>query len=351
MNFIKTVIFLALIVPAQCAWGDSLFPLTPEKLKNISSVEFIELLPGAVRKSYEENLKSKDYVVPDFESIVVGEHYFFPFQLVVAGQPDVSFEFVLDKIIEAEKTGALVWVEKYGKFELQSNKGKSLFGEESCGTGITIGEKVYLNDGNTKSLASILMGATQYCVKIVEKYPEGALQNPEMRQDMIEKGYIFPWDENGNEIENLPEWTEVADHPGRTFLVSRRAKVKAIFHSKNEVYPGKLEIEFKPGKMHVSKVAFIKVNNDIPFLELKLWIAAIQVMSPNEILSLGTENEDIDRLIKAIREGAKSDHPALKGLEKAFLLNAPGQFQQEEHVIKAIRHRSLLRCDALLRAN
>lgn len=219
--------FVLLLAPAAAA--APLYPLTPNKLQDISMQDFVEMLPKAIKKSLKENLNGKDFVVPDFSQIEVGESVFFPFQVVGLGQPEVSFYYVLDKINDALVEGNVKWKRKTQRFHLLHNEGRSLFGEANCGSGIVIGEKIYLNDGNTKALASLLMGSTEYCVTIKAKFPEASLNDPEFRRQMAREGYLFLWNDDGSEVESLPAWEEVRDHPGRTFMVQHRIKVKAHF--------------------------------------------------------------------------------------------------------------------------
>lgn len=98
----------------------------------------------------------------------------------------------------------------------------------------------------------------------------------------------------------------------------------------------------------IGRALFIKINNDIPFVELKLWIAAIQTLSGEEILSMDRDKDDINTLLKAIRKGIETDHPALEGLEDVFILDKFAQFKKASQVEEAVTQRIFSKCEPLL---
>lgn len=355
INIKCTLALIALFLPVSLV-AAPLYPLTPNKLQNISIEEFVEKLPQAIQKAIDKNLNGKDFVRPDFSKVKVGDRLFLPFQVVHKGQPEISSYYVLDKLNEALVGGSLLWSNRNQHFTLVHNEGRSLFGVDNCASGIVVGDKVFLNDGNTKAEASLLVGATEYCVSIKGIYLEDSIEDPTFRRRMADEGLLFIWDSHGNEVESLPSWKEAADHPGRTFMVQRRVKVKAHFDFDSRA------LVLRTGSSSVPPVQalFIKINNDVPFVELKLWIAAlkgfaelIEQESTDEeiagrILAMDKSEESINLLLRAIRKGIESGHPAMKGLVDVFLLDNYGQFRKESQVEAAVTERIFSHCEPLL---
>jgi hypothetical protein len=257
-----------------------------------------------------ENLPSL-YSDKRYKNLTKGDVVYLPIKHMAPGQGSFSFRTVQEKIKNAPRYWGVNWVESQGKWILPRNQFTALHPYSKSALGILLKDVILIIDGNHKILTSLYYGASTAPVRILKNWSDLTLEQalPKLRK----KGYVFPYNTEGEILNEWPNFKDIQDNPYRYLAIQLLLKCQI------EVTNGSLKVKNLRGQ---SQPLICKINRDLPFLELhlsRLWkLRGLEYNSDEE-----PSEETINQAKQIVLDEFKMESTEFSFLKNILILDPP----------------------------
>jgi hypothetical protein len=212
----------------------------------------LETFNKIVKKNWKEKVAEKE----PLPKIEIGSVQYLPPEVLKASQQEFTFIKITDEIQEVTEKFRTEYDAKTKTFKFAFDQGRSALPTQKAAIGILHRGKIYLVDGHHKVLLSLYLNAETIPVHVLEDWSD--FSPLEFRKKMIEQGYAYAYDKNGDPIDRFSDFDEMKDNPN---LFLSRLLIQKV---KGGIELEKFNIYSVSG---AKKPLILKFNEGLPFVE------------------------------------------------------------------------------------